>query len=67
MAQVDYVPDGPTLEAIQEGLVTDPLSVAMLLVGGVFVTVSVAVFGYLSLGGAVSLLLRSVREQRPQA
>ena len=48
---------------------TDPISAVLILVGAVLVGVSSAVFGYLSLGAALSLFTRpgSGRSPPPEA
>ena len=43
-----------------EVAMTDPIVAAMLASGAIFVTVSVAVFGYLTLGAAVDLVVSAV-------
>ncbi|MFC6862790.1 hypothetical protein ACFQGE_04860 [Halomicroarcula sp. GCM10025817] len=45
----------------------DPLAAVMLLVGAVITTLSVAAFGYLSLGAALSLLTPSGGRRPPRA
>lgn len=45
----------------------DPLAALMLLVGAVITTLSVAVFGYLSAGAALSLFTPSGGKQPPRA
>lgn len=66
MAQVEYVPDvGELLEVLAEGALADPLSVLMLAVGSLLILVSVAVFGGLSAGGLVSLIVRAAKERTP--
>lgn len=63
MAQVEYVPDfGALSDALLAGPLADPLSIAMVAVGSVLLAVSMAVFGGLSLGGVVSLVVRAARE-----
>ena len=43
----------------------DPLSAILILIGAVFVGVSSAVFGYLTVGAAVSLVMRPGSGQSP--
>lgn len=44
----------------------DPLAALMLLVGGAITTLSIAAFGYLSLGAFLSLFTGSGRPRPPQ-
>lgn len=44
---------------------TDPISAVLILIGAAFVGVSSAVFGYLSLGAALSLVTRPGGGQSP--
>ena len=43
----------------------DPLSAILILIGALFVGAASAVFGYLSLGAAVSLVMRPGSGQSP--
>lgn len=65
------VTPGTILESLQmmvqmftEVAMTDPVVGAMLASGAIFVTVSVAVFGYLTLGAAVDALVSLVPSGR---
>lgn len=63
MAQVQYVPDvGELTDALLQGPLADPLSVAMIAVGSLLLAFSLVVFGGLSFGGVVSLIVRAARE-----
>lgn len=67
MAQVEYVPDvGEVSEVLVEGALSDPLSALMLVVGSLFILAATAVFGGLSVGGLVSLIVRGAKEQSPR-
>ena len=63
MAEVEFVPDvGALVDVLLEGPLADPVSILMILVGGLLITVSVAVLGGLSLGGVASMIVRAAKE-----
>lgn len=63
MLQVDFVPDvGELFEVLLDGPLADPLSIAMIVVGSLLLGVSIAVFGGLSVGGVLSLVVRAAKE-----
>ncbi|PSQ15843.1 hypothetical protein BRD00_12560 [Halobacteriales archaeon QS_8_69_26] len=67
MAQVEFVPDVAELwEVVLEGPLADPLSILMLALGGLLIGVAVAIFGGLSVGGVLSMVVRAAKEQSPR-
>jgi MFS superfamily sulfate permease-like transporter len=56
---------GPGLEALAGNLLSNPLSIVLLLIGALLIGVSVLVLGYLTLGAVIEFVVPDVSQGPP--